>query len=108
MSWPFQKPVDVKDVPNYYKIIKDPMGTNKHFANHRAIHLSFSLDLTTLKTKVLSNKFKTICDFIRDVNKIFNNCRQFNAIDSTFSQCANVVDNFFRQLLENLMVKEQN
>lgn len=26
MSWPFQKPVDVKDVPNYYKIIKDPMG----------------------------------------------------------------------------------
>ncbi len=66
------------------------------------------LDLTTLKSKVLSNKFKTICDFIRDVNKIFNNCRQFNAIDSTFSQCANVVDNCFRQLLENLMVKEQN
>jgi len=88
MSWPFQKPVDVKDVPNYYKIIKDPM------------------DLTTLKSKVLSHKFKTICDFIRDVNKIFNNCRQFNAIDSTFAQCANVVDNYFRQLLENLMVRD--
>jgi hypothetical protein len=29
MSWPFQKPVDVKDVPNYYKIIKDPMGKKK-------------------------------------------------------------------------------
>ncbi len=42
------------------------------------------------------------------MNKIFNNCRQFNAINSTFSQCANVVDNYFRQLLENLMVKEQN
>jgi len=66
------------------------------------------MDLTTLKTKVLSNKFKTICDFIRDVNKIFNNFRQFNAINSTFSQCANVVDNYFRQLLENLMVREQN
>ncbi|CAF2461486.1 unnamed protein product [Rotaria sp. Silwood2] len=90
MSWPFQKPVDVKDVPNYYKIIKDPM------------------DLTTLKTKVLNNKFRTICDFIRDVNKIFNNCRQFNPIDSAFSQCANVVDNCFRQLLENLMTKDQN
>ncbi|CAF0806146.1 unnamed protein product [Rotaria sordida] len=90
MSWPFQKPVDVKDVPNYYKIIKDPM------------------DLTTLKTKVLNNKFRTICDFIRDVNKIFNNCRQFNPIDSAFSQCANVVDNCFRQLLENLMMKDQN
>ena len=65
------------------------------------------LDLTTLKSKVLNNKFRTICDFIRDVNKIFNNCRQFNAIDSTFSQCANVVDHRFRQLLENLMVKDQ-
>ncbi|CAF2124528.1 unnamed protein product, partial [Rotaria magnacalcarata] len=85
MSWPFKKPVDVKDVPNYHKIIKDPM------------------DFTTLKTKVLNNKFRTICDFIRDVNKIFNNCRQFNPIDSAFSQCANVVDNCFRQLLENLM-----
>jgi hypothetical protein len=29
MSWPFQKAVDVKDVPNYYKIIKDPMGKKK-------------------------------------------------------------------------------
>jgi hypothetical protein len=30
MSWPFQKPVDVKDVPNYYKIIKDPMGKRRN------------------------------------------------------------------------------
>jgi len=109
MSWPFQKPVDVKDVPNYYKIIKDPMGKKKKILKKFLTFFFFvSKDLTTLKTKVLSNKFKTICDFIRDVNKIFNNCRQFNAIDSTFSQCANVVDNYFRQLLENLMVKEQN
>lgn len=26
MAWPFQKPVDIKDVPNYYTIIKEPMG----------------------------------------------------------------------------------
>jgi nucleosome-remodeling factor subunit BPTF len=26
MAWPFQKPVDIKDVPNYPTIIKDPMG----------------------------------------------------------------------------------
>jgi len=29
MAWPFQKPVDIKDVPNYYTIIKDPMGKKK-------------------------------------------------------------------------------
>ena len=106
MSWPFQKPVDVKDVPNYYKIIKDPMGKREEAMNELDRFDCF-VDLTTLKSKVLSNKFRTICDFIRDVNKIFNNCRQFNAIDSTFSQCANVVDHRFRQLLENLMVKDQ-
>jgi hypothetical protein len=77
---------------------------NENFSKNFLFYYFFFKDLTTLKTKVLSNKFKTICDFIRDVNKIFNNCRQFNAIDSTFSQCANVVDNYFRQLLENLMV----
>ncbi|CAM4973547.1 unnamed protein product [Rotaria socialis] len=90
MAWPFQKPVDIKDVPNYHTIIKEPM------------------DLTTLKSKVMNSKFKTICDYIRDVNKIFNNCRQFNPMNSTFSQCANVVDNYFRQLLENLMIKGDN
>ncbi len=64
------------------------------------------VDLTTLKTKLLNSKFETICDYIRDVNKIFNNCRQFNPINSTFSQCANVVDTYFRSLLENLMTKD--
>jgi hypothetical protein len=54
----------------------------------------------------MNSKFETICDYIRDVNKIFNNCRQFNPINSTFSQCANVVDNYFRSLLENLMIKD--
>ncbi len=56
----------------------------------------------------MNSKFKTICDYIRDVNKIFNNCRQFNPINSTFALCANVVDNYFRQLLENLMIKDDN
>ncbi|CAF1285366.1 unnamed protein product [Adineta ricciae] len=88
MAWPFQKPVDINDVPNYLTIIKDPM------------------DLTTLKSKVMNSKLKTICDYIRDVNKIFNNCRLFNPINSTLYLCANVVDNYFRQLLENMMTKD--
>lgn len=25
-AWPFREPVDARDVPDYYHIIKDPMG----------------------------------------------------------------------------------
>lgn len=25
-AWPFKDPVDVRDVPDYYDIIRDPMG----------------------------------------------------------------------------------
>jgi hypothetical protein len=25
-SWPFRKPVEIKKVPDYYEIIKEPMG----------------------------------------------------------------------------------
>ena len=25
-SWPFKQPVDPADVPNYYKVVKEPMG----------------------------------------------------------------------------------
>jgi len=43
MSWPFQKPVDVKDVPNYYKIIKDPMGNTQRrlFRSDKLCSFSF-------------------------------------------------------------------
>lgn len=30
-AWPFKDPVDARDVPDYYEIIKDPMGNNYHF-----------------------------------------------------------------------------
>lgn len=27
-AWPFKEPVDAREVPDYYDIIKDPMGEN--------------------------------------------------------------------------------
>lgn len=30
-AWPFKEPVDVRDVPDYYDIIKDPMGKEGSF-----------------------------------------------------------------------------
>lgn len=30
-AWPFKEPVDARDVPDYYDIIKDPMGKEGSF-----------------------------------------------------------------------------
>lgn len=30
-AWPFKEPVDARDVPDYYDIIKDPMGKDFSF-----------------------------------------------------------------------------
>lgn len=30
-AWPFKEPVDARDVPDYYEIIKDPMGKKFDF-----------------------------------------------------------------------------
>jgi len=32
-SWPFLKPVDFKEVPDYYEVIKEPMGNNQYIIN---------------------------------------------------------------------------
>lgn len=32
-AWPFKEPVDARDVPDYYDIIKDPMGKDFIFVS---------------------------------------------------------------------------
>lgn len=33
-AWPFKEPVDARDVPDYYDIIKDPMGKDYFSASY--------------------------------------------------------------------------
>ncbi|KAH0795159.1 Bromodomain containing protein [Histomonas meleagridis] len=58
----FLHPVDPKDeeYANYYEVIKDP------------------IDLTTIKTNLEKNKYKTILEWKNDVEKVWNNSLLFH------------------------------
>jgi len=59
-GWPFLYPVDGEQIPDYYKIIPNPM------------------DLSTVEKKLKSNRYRKLDTFIEDVNQIFLNCQHYN------------------------------
>jgi histone acetyltransferase len=61
--------------------------------------LIYSLDLTTLDLNVESDKYPTMRAFIRDVQKIFDNCRVYNAETTNYSRCANRLERYFKERL---------
>ncbi|KAJ2090559.1 histone acetyltransferase [Coemansia sp. RSA 487] len=76
-AWPFQKPVDPQEVPDYYVVIKEPM------------------DLMSFGANVDENKYLTLESFIEDARKIFNNCRNYNGEGTRYWLCANALEKFF-------------
>ncbi|CAA3032808.1 histone acetyltransferase GCN5 isoform X1 [Olea europaea subsp. europaea] len=69
-AWPFKEPVDARDVPDYYDIIKDPM------------------DLKTLSKRVESEQYYVTLDmFVADVRRMFANARTYNSPDTIYYKC---------------------
>ncbi|CAH1787374.1 unnamed protein product [Owenia fusiformis] len=86
-STPFHDPVD-RSVPNYYKIITQPM------------------DLTSIKTKLRRGHFDhydSVETFIEDVQLIFKNCATYNAPDSEVGKIGKRVEQFFNDLIQKLL-----
>ncbi|CAH2086513.1 unnamed protein product [Euphydryas editha] len=81
-AWPFMEPVDPREAPTYYKVIKEPM------------------DLQTVERKVNEQTYSTLSEFIGDMTKIFDNCRYFNPKDSEFYRCADGLEAFFAQKIK--------
>ncbi|KAJ1953762.1 histone acetyltransferase [Linderina pennispora] len=76
-AWPFQKPVDPQEVPDYYVVIKEPM------------------DLQTLEDNVDMNKYPTLEAFVNDTRKIFVNCKNYNGEGTRYWTCACQLEKFF-------------
>ncbi|GFT51046.1 nucleosome-remodeling factor subunit BPTF [Trichonephila clavipes] len=81
-AWPFMKPVDPIEAPDYYKVIKEPM------------------DLKTVEQRLNSHTYKKLADFIGDMTKIFDNCRYYNPRSSPFYNCAEMLESFFVQKIK--------
>ncbi|GFQ93826.1 nucleosome-remodeling factor subunit NURF301, partial [Trichonephila clavata] len=82
-AWPFMKPVDPIEAPDYYKVIKEPM------------------DLKTVEQRLNSHTYKKLADFIGDMTKIFDNCRYYNPRSSPFYNCAEMLESFFVQKIKS-------
>ena len=84
-SWPFRKPVDPSEVPDYLSVITTPM------------------DLSTMSKRLESEHYKSISEFTTDLKLIADNCRKYNDPDTTYYKNANILENFY---FEKLKVRE--
>ncbi|OIW11279.1 hypothetical protein TanjilG_28370 [Lupinus angustifolius] len=70
-AWPFKEPVDARDVPDYYDIIKDPM------------------DLKTMSKRVESEQYYVTFEmFVADVRRMFSNARTYNSPETIYYKCS--------------------
>lgn len=72
-AWPFLKPVNKKQVKDYYTVIRKPM------------------DLETVTKKVAAHKYHSRREFLADISLISKNCEQYNGADSTFTAQSKVL-----------------
>ncbi|KAG8442931.1 hypothetical protein GDO86_011663 [Hymenochirus boettgeri] len=76
-AWPFMEPVKRTEAPGYYEVIRFPM------------------DLKTMSERVKNKYYVTKKLFMADLQRIFTNCREYNAPESEYFKCANILEKFF-------------
>ncbi|XP_061360996.1 histone acetyltransferase GCN5-like [Gastrolobium bilobum] len=84
-AWPFKEPVDARDVPDYYDIIKDPV------------------DLKTMTKRVESEQYYVTFEmFLADVRRMFANARTYNSPETIYYKCSTRLEAHF-QLVGGLL-----
>ncbi|KAG7495206.1 transcription initiation factor TFIID subunit 1-like isoform X3 [Solea senegalensis] len=80
-SWPFHHPVNKKFVPDYYKVIINPM------------------DLETLRKNISKHKYQNRETFLSDVGLVHANSIKYNGPDSPYTKTALEIVNVCKQTL---------
>ncbi|XP_033216252.1 histone acetyltransferase KAT2A-like isoform X2 [Belonocnema kinseyi] len=83
-AWPFLKPVDKDEVPDYYDHIKYPM------------------DLKTMTDRLKDGYYVSRRLFIADMTRIFTNCRFYNSRETEYFRCANTLEKYFQTKMKEI------
>ncbi|KAI8993065.1 hypothetical protein BD414DRAFT_483199 [Trametes punicea] len=81
-AWPFQHPVDPKEVADYYDVITHPM------------------DLSTMEHKLETNQYPDVDAFLDDAQLIFDNCRTYNPEDTVYHKSATKLEKYMRERMK--------
>lgn len=105
------EPVDQTEAPDYYVLIKDPMGKSIQSSQLTDTYLPiitqifnfmfFTSDLQKVEAKIDNRGYNTLSEFIADMTKIFDNCRFYNPKESPFYRCAESLEGYFVQKIKN-------
>jgi len=90
-SWPFLEPVDEKEAPDYYSIVKNPM------------------DFSKIKKKVDRGDYEYQTEmFAGDVRLIFQNCLLYNECNSYYysmaTNLAAIFEKKYHNFVENILI----
>ncbi|XP_052749924.1 histone acetyltransferase KAT2A isoform X1 [Galleria mellonella] len=83
-AWPFLKPVDKTEVPDYYD------------------HIKFPMDLRTMGERLKARYYVSKRLFIADMTRIFTNCRLYNSPDTDYYRCANGLEKYFQSKMKEV------
>ncbi|KAI0630310.1 hypothetical protein C8Q77DRAFT_1137435 [Trametes polyzona] len=81
-AWPFQQPVNPKEVADYYEVITHPM------------------DLSTMEHKLDTNQYPDVDAFLDDAQLIFDNCRTYNPEDTVYHKSATKLEKYMRERMK--------
>ena len=100
-SWPFLIPVDRKAVPDYYEHIKFPMDM-KTMAERLKAGYYVNKRLFIADMKRYCTCYYYIINYNRHLySRMFTNCKAYNAPETEYYNCANVLDRFFINKLKD-------
>lgn len=109
VAWAFRQPVNAEDVPDYYEVIKEPMGANIpriHIIMRDLAH-DLCLDLSTMEHKLDTNQYPNLEAFVDDAQLIFDNCRIYNPDGSIYARNATKMEKYMREWLATYSVKQE-